>query len=217
VASDHLPGIDFGGTVPAGVELYLIVGSLLDRHSRVIVWVSAPREAKGPVRLAAGREAYVQEQLAIIGELGDERLTAPANDNVPVGQELRVSLGRREELLGRSVLTQLLGTHLLLIKLYHDPAGLVAHLGVGAVIEDGDGAVSRAPSVVLEGALGARPHLEVALLPTQPPQDLAATAVYLVDTPGVAGIDEQIVVGLYFYGVYVEVVVDVVRIIGTST
>jgi len=69
-----------------------------------------------------------------------------------------------ETLLGRGVLTYQLGTHLLLVELYHDPAGSIVHLGVGSIVEDGDGAVSLAPSVVLECALGTGTDLEVALL-----------------------------------------------------
>src|SRR5215216_6555354 len=99
-----------------------------------------------------------------MGELRDVGPTAPAYQHVGVGQELHVSLGGGESLLGRGVLAHQLGTHLLLVELYHDPAGLYVHLGMGAVVEDGDGAVSLAPSVVLEGALGTGTHLEVAIL-----------------------------------------------------
>src|SRR5215211_3062282 len=149
-----------------------------------------------------------------MGELGDERSTAPADQHVGIGQQLHVSLGSGETLLGRGVLAHQLGTHLLLVELYHDPAGSVVHLGMGTVVEDGDGAVSLAASVVLEGALGARTHIEVALLAVQSPCDLPALALYLVDAPGIAGTEEQVAVGLYVYGVDVEVVVDMVGIFG---
>src|SRR5829696_6352953 len=96
-----------------------------------------------------------------MGELRDVGPTAPAYQHVGVGQELHVSLGGGESLLWRGVLAHQLGTHLLLVELYHDPAGLFVHLGVGAIVEDGDVAVS-----------------------------------------------------LYVYGVDVEVVVEIVRIIG---
>src|SRR5215208_7193316 len=88
-----------------------------------------------------------------MGELRDVGPTAPAYQHVGVGQELHVSLGSGETLLWRGVLAHQLGTHLLLVELYHDPAGSVVHLGMGTVVEDGDGAVSLAASVVLEGAL----------------------------------------------------------------
>src|ERR671910_1302161 len=109
-----------------------------------------------------------------LGELGDERSTAPADQHVGVGQELHVSLGGGEMLLWRGVLAHQLGTHLLLVELYYEPAGLIMHLGMGAVVEDGNGAVSLAPSVVLEGALGTGTHLEVALLAPEPPQYVPA-------------------------------------------
>src|SRR5215211_8796283 len=146
-----------------------------------------------------------------MGELGDERSTAPADQHVGVGQELHVSLRGGETLLWRGVLAHQLGTHLLLVELYHDPAGSIVHLGMGAVIEGGDGAVSLASGVVLEGALGAFSHLEVAPLPAKSPYDLSALALYLVDATGVAGTEEQVTVGLYVYRVDVEVVVGVVR------
>src|SRR5919107_4184450 len=100
-----------------------------------------------------------------MGELGDERSTAPADQHAGVGQELHVSLRGGETILWRGVLAHQLGTHLLLVELYLDPAGLIVHFGVGAVIEDGDGTVSLASGVVLEGAPGARTHLEAAPLP----------------------------------------------------
>src|SRR5829696_4535951 len=145
-----------------------------------------------------------------MGELRDVRPTAPAYQHVRVGQELHVSLRGGETLLGRGVLAHQLGTHLLLVELYHDPAGSIVHLGVGAVVEDGNGAVSLAPGGVLEGALGAWTHLEVALLPAESPHDLAAVSLYLVYGPGISGTEEQVAVGLYVYGVDVEVVVEMV-------
>src|SRR5215212_9713470 len=80
------------------------------------------------------------------------------------------------------------------------------HLRGGTVIENGDGAVSLAPSVVLVGESGARSHLEVALLTPEPPQDLAAFALYLVDGRGPFSGDEEVAVKVYVYGVDVEVV-----------
>src|SRR5215218_2728790 len=76
----------------------------------------------------------------------------------------------------------------------------------GAVIEDGDGAVFLAPSVVLEGESGASTHLEVTLLAAEAPNDLTAFAVDLVDGGGIASGDEEVVIVVYVYGVDVEVV-----------
>src|SRR5215208_8176988 len=149
-----------------------------------------------------------------MGELRDVRLTAPADQHVGVGQDLHVSLGGAETLLWRGVFAHQLGTHLVLVELYHDPAGLFVHLGVGAVVEDGDGAVSLTPCVVLEGALGTGTHLEVALLASKTPCDVSVIALYLVDAPGIAGAEEQVAVRLYVYGVDVDVVVEIVGIFG---
>src|SRR5829696_6094378 len=142
-----------------------------------------------------------------MGELGGQRLAAPADQHVGVGQDLHVSLGGADELLWKGVLANQLGAHLLLVEPYRDAAGLFVHLRVGTVIEDGDGAVLVAAGVVLVGELGAWTHLEVAVFPSQPPQDLPTVALYLVDAPGVAGREEQIAIVVYVYGVDVEVVV----------
>jgi hypothetical protein len=67
-------------------------------------------------------------------------------------------------------------------------------------------AVSLTAGVVLVAGSGARAHLEVALLATQAPYDLAALAVDLVDSGGMASGDEQVIVMIYVYGVEMEVV-----------
>src|SRR5215218_9105521 len=74
------------------------------------------------------------------------------------------------------------------------------------IIEDGYGAVRLATGVVLPGPPGAWIHLEGALLAAQPPQDLTALAVDLVDGGGSAGGDKQVGVVIDIYGVDVEVV-----------
>jgi hypothetical protein len=62
-----------------------------------------------------------------------QTVDCPADEHVGVGQELHVSLGGGERFLGSGVLAQQFGTHLLLVELYHDPAGSIVHLGMGAV------------------------------------------------------------------------------------
>src|SRR5919112_1060414 len=76
----------------------------------------------------------------------------------------------------------------------------------GAVVEDGDGAVTLAPGVVLGNEAGSWTHLEVALLAAEAPQDLAVLGVDLVDGGGSFGGDEEVTVEIYLYGVDVEVV-----------
>src|SRR5215208_212248 len=214
LAGEHLPAVDLGGTVPACVELHLLIGQLLDRHRRILDRVSAPWEAERLVGFAVRWEMSSKEWSAIMGELGDQRLAAPTDEHVGVGQQLHVPMGGRDGLLRGGVLANQLGAHLLLVEPYQDPARLYVHLRMGAVIEDGDGAVLVAPSVVLEGAPGARTHIEVALLPAEAPQDLSTGAFYLVDAPGVASGDEQVAIEIYVYGVDVEVVVGKVEIVG---
>ena len=104
------------------------------------------------------------------------------------------------------------GRHLLLVDLQYDAAGLFYRLRVAvledrvAIVEDGDCAVGLAPGVVLEGKSGAGAHLEVTLLPTEAPDDLARVAVDLVDGGGFAGRDEQVAVVVNVQGVDVEIV-----------
>src|SRR5215216_1046640 len=105
-----------------------------------------------------------------------------------------------------SVLSHQGGLHRVLVEIHHYAAGLFVHLGRGAVVEDGDGAVLLAPGVVLVGEPGARTHLEVAPFAAKAPDDLAALAVHLVDGPGSLGVDEEVAVWFHLYGVDVEVV-----------
>src|SRR5919112_2224832 len=76
----------------------------------------------------------------------------------------------------------------------------------GAVVEDGDGAVTLAPGVVLGNEAGSWTHLEVALLAAEAPQDLTVFAVDFVDGRCPFGGDEEVAVVIYLYGVDVEVV-----------
>src|SRR5215203_1098989 len=84
-AGQHLPALDLRGAIPTDVERYLIIGSLLDRHSWVVARVSAPREAECPVRLGFSQETSVEEEFALMGELGEIRRAAPTYEQVGVG------------------------------------------------------------------------------------------------------------------------------------
>src|SRR3712207_1901637 len=83
--SEHLPGGDLRCTGSTGVERHVTVGSALDRYGGGVVRLPAPREAKGPVGLALGREGGAEEQLAILAELGEERIAATADEDVELG------------------------------------------------------------------------------------------------------------------------------------
>jgi hypothetical protein len=124
-------------------------------------------------------------------------------------------LGCGEQLIGGGVHAYQSGGHVVLIELYRNPTRLIVHLGCGAVIEDGDRAVSLAADVVLKGEPGAGTHLEVALLATEAPDDLAALAVGLVISTCVADGEEQVVVVVHLNGVDMErvEVTPVVRLI----
>src|SRR5215213_6145328 len=102
--------------------------------------------------------------------------------------------------------------HLLLVEFEHDATGLFDRRGGaavndrGAVVEDGDGAVGLAAGVVLVGESGTWPHLEVALFPSQPPDDLATLEIDLVDAACPAATNKQVAIVVYVYRVDVEVV-----------
>ena len=96
--------------------------------------------------------------------------------------------------------------HLVHIQNFYQPTRYVV-FEHATVIEDGDGAIGVAPGVVSVAGSGASTHLEVALLASEPPYELTATAVDLVDGEGIAGGgDEQVGVVIYLYGIDVEVV-----------
>src|SRR3712207_1435971 len=83
------------------------------------------------------------------------------------------------------------GGHLGHVNLEHEAVRLFVFLHA-AVIEDGDGAIGLAPSVVLVAGSGPRAQLESALLSAQPPYDLARLAVDLVDREAPAGGNQQV-------------------------
>jgi hypothetical protein len=86
-------------------------------------------------------------------------------------------------------------------------------LSLLAVVEDRQRPVGPAAGVVLVAGGGAGGHLEIAPLAVQPPQDLAALAVDLVGGRGLAGRDDEVPVGVHLYGVYVEVVEGLGRVL----
>src|SRR5918998_5254503 len=116
-----------------------------------------------------------------MGELAQERFTAPTDERVAVRQHLHVALGNGEQLIGGGEYAYQGGSHVVLIEFEHDPAGLLVHLRASAIIENGNGAIGLAPSVVCPGGPGTRAHFEVAVLAAQAPYDLARVAVDLVD------------------------------------
>src|SRR5215211_63619 len=205
-AGEYFPALYLRGPVPAGKEGDFVVGRAVHRHGRGFGGATLPREAISSVGVIVGWYAGVEEQLAVVGELGGKRFTAPADEHVAVRQHLHIALGGGDQLVGVGVLAHEGRDHVVLVELYHDPARLRVYLGPGAVVEDGDGTVFPTAGVVLPGGAGVLSHLEVALLAAEAPDHLAATAVHLVDGPRVAGGDEQVPVVVDVYGVDVEVV-----------
>src|SRR5215208_3235305 len=104
-SGEHLPASYLRGPVPAGVERQrAVVG--LDGQGRIFVRLPAPREAKGPVGFDLGREAGVEEQIAISAVLGEERIAAPTDEDVAVRQHLHAALGAADLSLRVRILTQ---------------------------------------------------------------------------------------------------------------
>ena len=89
----------------------------------------------------------------------------------------------------------------------HGAAGLFRRI-FAAVVEDGDGSGRVATGVVLVEKSHAWPHLEVALVAAEAPDDFARLAGDLEDRRGRTGRDDQVVLVVKVYGVEVEVVVE---------
>src|SRR3712207_5226467 len=178
----------------------------LDREVGVSLRPAPPREAEGAVRLDLGGKTRVEEEVPVAVVLGEVGRAAPADEHVAVRQDLHVALVGGEGLLRVEVLLQEGGRHRLLVEPEADAPRLILH-GGPPVVEEGDRAVGVAAGVVLEGEPRPLPHLEVAPLAAQAPDDLSGPAVYLVDGGCPAGRDQEVVLALLLDGVYVEVVV----------
>src|SRR5215210_1039590 len=97
------------------------------------------------------------------------------------------------------------GTHVILIDLDHCGAGLHV-LFDSAVVEDRYEAVGVVADIMLPVCPAPEPHGEVAHFPAQTPGNLARLARDLVQGGSPARRDDQVSVGMWIYGVYVEVV-----------
>src|ERR671916_174606 len=202
-----LPGCHLGGTIPARVERHLLALPIPDGDGGVVVGPAAPRQPEGPVRLPPRREGGVVEEPALLRELRVVGLAAPPDEDVTVRKHLHVALGVRDgHALRREVLAHQARRHSLLVYLQHHSPRAVLLVLRPVVVEEGDGAVRLAAGVVLEGEVRPLPHLEVAPLAPEPPYDIPRPAVYLVDGRRPAGGDEQVVLAVLLYGVYVEIV-----------
>src|SRR5215210_4229563 len=103
------------------------------------------------------------------------------------------------------VLTDQGGAHVTLIDLDHRRAGLYV-LFDSAVVEDRYDAVGVVTGIMLPVCPAPESHGEVALFPAQTPGDLARLARDLVQGGSPARRDNQVSVGIWIYGVDVEVV-----------
>ena len=141
-----------------------------------------PGEPVGPIGPVVLRQAAVEEELAALGELREERLRAEADEDVPVREPLQAALAlgrgtaRPRELAdeGRLVVAS--------VELQDQPAGERVELRrARPVVEHADPAFPQHAGVVLEVELGARPEPEVAAPASERPEDPAARPVDLVD------------------------------------
>src|SRR5919107_2240732 len=103
------------------------------------------------------------------------------------------------------VLTDQRGTHIILIDLDHRGAGLCV-LFESTVVEDRYDAVGVMAGIMLPVRSAPESHGEVATFPAQTPGDLARLARDLVQGGSPARRDSQVSVGMWIYGVDVEVV-----------
>src|SRR5262249_41934868 len=144
--------------------------------------MAVPDEAVGAVRVGilawrlAVSEVRVEEHAPVLAELADVWPAAPADEDVPVGEELGVALEWGEEALRVVVAAHerhALGGH---VEPEDEDARQLVHRRRGAVVEHRDRAVRLPSHVVLPGEAGARAQLKGASLPTEPPEDLAGLA-----------------------------------------
>src|SRR5919107_1389163 len=103
------------------------------------------------------------------------------------------------------VLTDQRGTHIILIDLDHRGAGLCV-LFESTVVEDRYDAVGVMAGIMLPVRSAPESHGEVATFPAQTPGDLARLARDLVQGGSPARRDGQVSVGMWIYGVDVEVI-----------
>ncbi len=203
---------DLGGAVPARVERVarrrVGEGGRLGRGRR-------PGQAEGAVVLAAVGEPGVVADRAVGGELGEVRLAPPADEEVAVVEELDVAHEPGDQPVGPvHVGADERGAAPRVVEADQHPLRLRLHLGRRPVVEDAQqGAVPVQARVVLPGEDRAAPHAEVALLASEPPEDLAALAADQVHRPRVPGRDDEVAVGGDVDRVDVEVVVRVARLL----
>src|SRR5918995_5475394 len=81
-SGEHLPGRDPRGSVPAGVDFYLVFVGTLGHRGGPVGRMPAPREAEIPVGSVVVGQSGVEEQLAIMAGLREDQRPAPPYENV---------------------------------------------------------------------------------------------------------------------------------------
>src|SRR5205823_2203217 len=84
---EERPACNFRRAVPARVRV-----AVRDRKNRTVVGTARPREPVRTVRVRARPEPQVDERSPGAIELGHIRLMSPPDEEVTVGENLRVSL-----------------------------------------------------------------------------------------------------------------------------
>src|SRR2546423_10814556 len=169
VPRQPLPALHVRGAVPADVDL-----PVRDCDRRDVLRMPVPHEPVRAIRvrvlagLLAVAEVRVEEDLAVLAQLADVRPAAPADEDVAVGEELRVALERRQQLLRMVVAAHEGGALVLLVEPQQQDARLLVHRRGRAVVEDRDRPVRLAADIVLPREARTRAERERALLAAQP-------------------------------------------------
>src|SRR4051794_22468547 len=181
-ATEHAPTRHRCGTVPAReYDRARAVGTRSD--CRAVTWSAAPGEAVGAVRVcAAAAEPRIEQHAAAPVELGEVLVRAPADEEVPVGQHLRVALARREERRRVLEAAHELRRAALPVETQHDRTRLTAGGGPArGVVEERERPVRVQSRVVLPGEARPRREAKTAPLAAEPPQQRAVALADLVN------------------------------------
>src|SRR5207247_1610137 len=125
---------------------------------------SDPREAIDAVGVGTATETEVEYDAPALVVLGDVRIVSPADDEVPVGETLRVSLVDREDRRTVDDRADQSCLHVLAIEVEEDHARLVVPSWCRPVVEEADRAVRLTTRIVLPGEPYAGPERVVAAL-----------------------------------------------------
>src|SRR5947209_8798574 len=186
LSSHDPPGRNLRGAVPARVEHPAAYG-----ERGAILRTADPREAERAVALATLRQARVEYDRTLAGELRHERRAAPADEDVPVREHLRVAHVMGQHMLGAvHVRANERRAHPRFVERQQQRPRLWLLRRRRRVVEDAHEPACVMPHVVLPLEARALAQCEVAALAAEAPQYPARPFLDLVRGPRVPRGDE---------------------------